>query len=192
MQAAKRTPVDLEDWAVQLMEKHNRKSHLAPELSPSTRSLLKGANVASPSRESAASTASTAKTPLSTPREIPTASENHLPPNTSTSEPPMSSRIIDVNGAGGYPDQPPLYDTPNYPPRTSSSMSQSSNRSRPRANDDHYASHSTESSGVNKTLPLRPAPPTGPLPPRPDSTYSQSTAPHSSSNERPLYHFTDA
>ncbi|KAK4552567.1 MAP kinase kinase (MEK) [Recurvomyces mirabilis] len=40
LQAAKRTPVDLEAWAVSLMEKHNRKSHLAPQLSPSTRALL--------------------------------------------------------------------------------------------------------------------------------------------------------
>ncbi|KAH8821068.1 kinase-like domain-containing protein [Xylogone sp. PMI_703] len=34
VQAAKRTPVDLREWAVSLMEKDNRKSHLAPQLSP--------------------------------------------------------------------------------------------------------------------------------------------------------------
>ena len=176
-----------------MMEKHNRKSHLAPELSPSTRSFLKGETLASPSQESAASTTSNAKTPTSTPRETSISTENQRAPATSISEPPMSSRIIDVNGAGGYPEQPALYDTSNYPPRTSSSMSQSSNRSRPRVNEDAYAIHATESTGVNKTLPLRPAPPTGPLPPRPDSTYSKSATPHSvSSNERPLYHFVDA
>lgn len=32
--AAKRTPVDLEAWAVSMMERHNRKSHLAPQASP--------------------------------------------------------------------------------------------------------------------------------------------------------------
>ncbi|KAF2764858.1 mitogen-activated protein kinase [Teratosphaeria nubilosa] len=42
LQAAKRTPVDLEQWAVSMMEKHNRKSHLAPQLSPSTKALLRG------------------------------------------------------------------------------------------------------------------------------------------------------
>ncbi|KAI7202739.1 hypothetical protein D0864_14921 [Hortaea werneckii] len=42
LQAAKRTPVDLEAWAIGLMEKHNRKSHLAPQLSPSTKALLRG------------------------------------------------------------------------------------------------------------------------------------------------------
>jgi mitogen-activated protein kinase kinase len=40
LQAAKRTPVDLEQWAVSMMEKHNRKSHLAPQLSPATKALL--------------------------------------------------------------------------------------------------------------------------------------------------------
>ncbi len=42
MQAAKRTPVDLQEWAVGLMERNNRKSHLAPTLSPATQELLRG------------------------------------------------------------------------------------------------------------------------------------------------------
>lgn len=41
VQAAKRTPVDLMEWAVGLMEKDNRKSHLAPQLSPATQELLR-------------------------------------------------------------------------------------------------------------------------------------------------------
>ncbi|PKS05747.1 hypothetical protein jhhlp_007576 [Lomentospora prolificans] len=41
VQAAKRTPVDLQAWAVGLMEKDNRKSHLAPQLSPATQELLR-------------------------------------------------------------------------------------------------------------------------------------------------------
>lgn len=41
VQAAKRTPVDLRDWAVSLMERDNRKSHLAPQLSPATQELLR-------------------------------------------------------------------------------------------------------------------------------------------------------
>ncbi|CAI4212274.1 unnamed protein product [Parascedosporium putredinis] len=41
VQAAKRTPVDLQEWAVGLMEKDNRKSHLAPQLSPATQELLR-------------------------------------------------------------------------------------------------------------------------------------------------------
>nr|CAC19661.1 mitogen-activated protein kinase kinase [Blumeria graminis] len=41
VQAAKRTPVNLKEWAVGLMEKDNRKSHLGPQLSPSTQQLLR-------------------------------------------------------------------------------------------------------------------------------------------------------
>ncbi|RKF54252.1 Dual specificity protein kinase FUZ7 [Golovinomyces cichoracearum] len=41
VQAAKRTPVNLKEWAISLMEKDNRKSHLVPQLSPSTQQLLR-------------------------------------------------------------------------------------------------------------------------------------------------------
>jgi mitogen-activated protein kinase kinase len=50
VQAAKRTPVNLQEWAINLMERHNRKSHLAPQLSPATQALLRGAD--SPSETS--------------------------------------------------------------------------------------------------------------------------------------------
>lgn len=52
LQAAKRTPVDLEAWAVSMMERHNRKSHLAPQLSPSSRALLRGEDTPSQSSQS--------------------------------------------------------------------------------------------------------------------------------------------
>ena len=38
LQAAKRTPVDLQDWAVSMMERHNRKSYLAPPAPKSLKS----------------------------------------------------------------------------------------------------------------------------------------------------------
>lgn len=44
VQAAKRTPVDLQDWACGLMDRDNRKSHLAPQLSPATQELLRSAD----------------------------------------------------------------------------------------------------------------------------------------------------
>ncbi|TPX15736.1 uncharacterized protein E0L32_000070 [Thyridium curvatum] len=44
VQAAKRTPVDLREWAVGLMERDNRKSHLAPQLSPATQELLRSSD----------------------------------------------------------------------------------------------------------------------------------------------------
>ncbi|KAI9653922.1 MAG: MAP kinase kinase (MEK) [Alyxoria varia] len=43
--AAKRTPVDLEAWAISLLERHNRRSHLIPQFSPATSaSLRQGSN----------------------------------------------------------------------------------------------------------------------------------------------------
>ncbi|KAH8840580.1 hypothetical protein MCOR27_005945 [Pyricularia oryzae] len=44
VQAAKRTPVDLREWAFGLMERDNRKSHLAPQLSPATADLLRSSD----------------------------------------------------------------------------------------------------------------------------------------------------
>ncbi|UKZ77941.1 hypothetical protein TrVFT333_005673 [Trichoderma virens FT-333] len=51
VQAAKRTPVDLKEWAVGLMERDNRKSHLVPQLSPSgTHELLRSSDSSPQSR----------------------------------------------------------------------------------------------------------------------------------------------
>ncbi|RKU44387.1 MAP kinase kinase (MEK) [Coniochaeta pulveracea] len=44
VQAAKRTPVDLKEWACSLMDRDNRKSHLAPQLSPATQDLLRSSD----------------------------------------------------------------------------------------------------------------------------------------------------
>lgn len=41
MAAAKRTPVDLQAWAVSMMERQNRKSHLLPVMSPSKTPMLR-------------------------------------------------------------------------------------------------------------------------------------------------------
>ncbi len=167
LQAAKRTPVDLEDWAVNMMERHNRKSHLAPQLSPSTQALLRGEPTASPLIESAPS--SNSKTPTS--NQTPSAQDESKP--TPTSDVPVFSRISDVNGAGMYPAQTVSYERQAFPPRTSSNYGQPPSRSRetdgvdPR---DGTPSYSRDSGALNPTttLPIRPAP-SGPLPPPPNA-----------------------
>lgn len=83
LQAAKRTPVDLQQWAVSLMEKQNRKSHLGPPLSPSTKALLRGDDVP----EVAA-----------------------LPPSRTTSAGPMPSEGRS-NGSSAQPASRPAYPT---------------------------------------------------------------------------------
>ncbi|KIW74765.1 hypothetical protein Z517_11535 [Fonsecaea pedrosoi CBS 271.37] len=65
LQAAKRTPVDLQEWAVSMMERHNRKSYLAP---PAPKSLKSdGTSSDSSHTTSSASTASFAGDPRGTP-----------------------------------------------------------------------------------------------------------------------------
>ncbi|KAK0939277.1 MAP kinase kinase (MEK) [Friedmanniomyces endolithicus] len=75
LQAAKRTPVDLEQWAVSMMEKHNRKSHLAPMLSPATQALLRGEDgtpgTASTVRSMGSSRHTASRQPTPTSGEIP-------------------------------------------------------------------------------------------------------------------------
>ena len=176
--AAKRTPVDLEDWAVQMMEKHNRKSHLAPKLSPSTQALLRGESQPSPSKESTPSTASTAtKTPTS--GIIPIVDDDMRP--TPTADLYAAQRIPsnEVNGSGKYQTQSAAYDRQGFPPRTSSNLSgPSSGRSK---EGDGYggsmAAHPRDSGSFNPTttLPIRPAPPSGPLPPPPGAGFRNST-----------------
>ena len=61
LQAAKRTPVDLEQWAVGMMERHNRRSHLTPLLSPTTQALLRGEETPA----SATSTSTIGEIPIS-------------------------------------------------------------------------------------------------------------------------------
>lgn len=82
LQAAKRTPVDLEQWAVSMMERHNRKSHLAPQLSPSTRALLRGEDT--PSQTSSSSNLSQ-QTP--TVGEIPISSDSAATPSNGAARP---------------------------------------------------------------------------------------------------------
>lgn len=97
LQAAKRTPVDLEQWAVSMMEKHNRKSHLAPQLSPSTKALLRGEDQAS------LATPLTARERTPTAGNIPIAS----PPNgESTSQTAFPARTSSAQRVPGYAQQP--------------------------------------------------------------------------------------
>ena len=169
--AAKRTPVDLHEWAIQMMERHNRKSHLAPQLSPSTQALLRGESAASPGIQSSASTAS--KTPTS--GDIPIAEDYpRLNPTTD-----MVAAQVDVNGTGMYQPQNVSFDRSGFPPRSSSNFAQSS--SRPRDSDSFSPSSRfplRESSGfASATLPIRnAAPPSGALPQPPDTAFRNATS----------------
>lgn len=90
LQAAKRTPVDLEAWAVSMMERHNRKSHLAPQLSPATRAMLRGEDT--PSQSSSKSSFND-QTPTSGEIPISSASSN----GSSSSSRPFPLRTSSAN-----------------------------------------------------------------------------------------------
>ena len=152
LQAAKRTPVNLEEWAVNMMVTNNRKSHLAAPLSPNTQALLRSGDSSiftgsSPSRDTSVS-----RTPTS--GEIPIVDGNA----TQTITEPHIQRVLsaEINGSNPrFSNQSPL-ERPSYPPRTSSTSVLSSGRPR---------EHETYSQQT--VMPIRPAPPSGPLPPPP-------------------------
>ncbi|VUC36901.1 unnamed protein product [Clonostachys rosea] len=136
VQAGKRTPVDLREWAVGLMERDNRKSHLAPQLSPSTQDLLRSSD--SPPSQFAGE-----ERALHTPTsgEIPISGSGIVSPR----EHNGSSRSPTRGTAGGR--------TPSGHPGLTP---------RPGGYGD-----SAGSNGNTFSLPVRPAPPSGPLPPPP-------------------------
>lgn len=100
MQAAKRTPVDLQEWAISMMERHNRKSYLAP---PAPKSLKDGAAPASTTSSSAAAT----PTPVPAPQQCPTRKPLRTPQQSQPS-PYQSGTTSEVssphryNGSQGY------------------------------------------------------------------------------------------
>ena len=185
--AAKRTPVNLEEWAVQMMEKHNRKSHLAPQLSPSTQALLRGQTTASPKD---GSSSAISQTPTS--GEIPFIDQDLR--ETPTSE--MGSLNINGTGTGMHASQPPPFER-QFPPRSSSSTPQttSSSSSRPRETDTYpsqsniygnYGSSRDATYPPTTNLPLRPVPPpTGPLPQPPTTAFRSPNAPAAATQKRP-------
>lgn len=149
VQAAKRTPVNLREWAVGLMERDNRKSHLAPQLSPATQDLLRS-NSDSPTYPKHAE-----ERPAHTPTsgEIPIGGAGVVSPREHASRSPTR------NGYGS--SRAPATTHPGLGPRvlTTNSIPQAS----------RYIDGSA-SVGANATtfsLPVRPAAPNAPLPPAP-------------------------
>ncbi|KAL2206046.1 kinase-like protein [Sarocladium strictum] len=151
VQAAKRTPVDLREWAVGMMERDNRKSHLAPQLSPSTQELLRSGDspIFPPHHEDRS-----IQTPTS--GEIPIAGTGFMSP----AEPlGHGNRSPTRNGSGRTPITP----HPGLGQRSNTATSI------PKASGYGNNTVPTPSSANAATfsLPVRPAPPGGPLPPPP-------------------------
>lgn len=95
LQAAKRTPVDLRQWAVSMMEKQNRKSHLVPPLSPSSKALLRSDDHADmPERTTSAGGVRSGTS--SNGSSVPSTARPAYPTRTSSAQNPSSIQQMDL------------------------------------------------------------------------------------------------
>ncbi|KAM6507371.1 MAP kinase kinase (MEK) [Fusarium solani] len=151
VQAAKRTPVDLREWAIGLIERDNRKSHLAPQLSPATQELLRSSD--SPT-QSQPQPEDRSHTPTS--GEIPIAGAGIISPrdqygSSYSRSPPRNGYGSARTPGSAHPGLPRVATTNSIPkvsgyPESAGPMS---------------------ANATTFSLPVRPAPPGGPLPPPP-------------------------
>lgn len=157
MQAAKRTPVDLRAWAVGLMERDNRKSHLAPQLSPTTQDLLKSSET--PNDGNNAYTPTSGEIPIAgaiaSPRDYHTHSQNRSPTRNGGHSVHSShgghGSIGRAAGSNVHPGMGQRAATAGTIPKASTPD----------------LTHPSSGSTATFSLPVRPAPPGGPLPPAP-------------------------
>lgn len=160
VQAAKRTPVNMEEWAVSLMERHNRRSHLAPQLSPATQALLRGepSPVAdTPSDISVTPTSGeipiggVANMSISSPREQVISTINGV------RSPTKNGSLGRAAGTSIHPGLPRVSTTGSVPKVTNIHALENTQPS---------GAQSAHQSNFTHSLPMRPAP-TGALPPPP-------------------------
>lgn len=136
IQAAKRTPVDMKMWAVEMMEKNKRKSHLQPPLSPTTQALLRS-DLGKSSGATSSATTPGGITPSS--GDIPIAASSVSTPRSDFVRHEQASQSAGLNG-GSRPSS-----RPGYPPRTSSTPG-------------HAPTLSSTDTNGGMQIPFRPAP----------------------------------
>ncbi|CZS92285.1 hypothetical protein WAI453_000166 [Rhynchosporium graminicola] len=167
VQAAKRTPVDLKEWAVSLIEKDNRKSHLAPQLSPSTQQLLRSAD--SPTTAYATNSPDFSNSlPTPTSGDIPIGGGDV---RSAVTSPHYGDRSPIKNGSSsvGRATGAPYQNHPGLGPRvsTTNSVPKVTTLNVPENSSNGPSSANGTSFSTTTSLPMRPAPPAGPLPPPP-------------------------
>ena len=166
VQAAKRTPVDLKEWAVGLIERDNRKSHLAPQLSASTQQLLRSGDsptaYATNSPDYALPTPTSGDIPIGggdVRSAITSPQYNELIGNSRSPTKNGFSSLGRASGAPFHPGLPPRVSTTNSVPKLTTLNAPDQSPIGP--------SSAGASTFATTTLPMRPAPPAGPLPPPP-------------------------
>ncbi|PHH58903.1 hypothetical protein CDD81_4167 [Ophiocordyceps australis] len=169
VQAAKRTPVDLKQWAVGLMEKDNRKSHLAPQLSPSTQDLLRSSDSPPIQAQSQVQQAQMEERALHTPTsgEIPIGGAGIISPRDHYYS-AHQNRSPGRNGLSGRPPNPTSH--PGMGPRmaTTNSIPLASSTTSSRYADGGVTGlPPVSANAATFNLPVRPAPLSGSVPPPP-------------------------
>ncbi|KAK3402791.1 putative MEK2 protein [Sordaria brevicollis] len=161
VQAAKRTPVDLREWACSLMDRDNRKSHLQPQLSPATQELLRSSDEPTPTSGEIPILGT-----MVSPRDQHSSVPNRPPPRSRTDStgrtsgpsvhPGLGARVNTTGSQPRYPQQAP-------PPPSSEKRPSLSTGG-------HSYTSSSSSSRSGFALPIRPGPPGQPMqapPPQP-------------------------
>ncbi len=158
VQAAKRTPVDLREWAISLMERDNRKSHLAPQLSPATQDLLRSSDSPTIGLDDRA-------LPTPTSGDIPIAGAGIVSPRDGANRSPTRNGIGSLSlGIGSLSLGRPAGSTvhPGLGQRVITT------NSIPKMGQEPKSAGPLSASAASFNLPVRPAPPPGgPLPPPP-------------------------
>ncbi|KAI9788402.1 MAG: MAP kinase kinase (MEK) [Peltula sp. TS41687] len=157
LKAARRTPVDLEAWAVSMMERNNRKSHLGPQPSPNTKYLLKSEDSASSRETFGPNTPTSGEIPIG--GDIKPSPVHHVEVNGNSTRPTPNP----------HPAFPMRTSSASAVPRVSASIAAGSGMLTPPPIPGTRASGGASVTvGNTTTLPMRPAPPpAGPLPPPP-------------------------
>jgi mitogen-activated protein kinase kinase len=146
----------LREWAIGLIERDNRKSHLAPQLSPASRDVLRGDDSPNASQTPTSGDipigGADVRSAITSPQYV----ENY---NSSRSPTKNGSSVGRSGGAPFHPGLPTRGSTTNSVPKLTTLN----------APDSHNANGSSSANALNfnnTTLPMRPAP-AGPLPPPP-------------------------
>ncbi len=193
LQAAKRTPVDLQEWAVAMMDRHNRKSYLAP---PAPKSLKSDGTGSDTSHTTPATSATSTSSfgPIDPSRTTPLTARKRMSPTIEKQSPQYPSvtvpgqSISTPSGIAERSPPPPLslqhlsletQDAPNGNISRSNRLGFSNRDNIPEPASAIEPSHrpmfpprTSSSNSIrlgpgNASLPIRQPPPLGPLPPPP-------------------------
>ena len=193
LQAAKRTPVDLQEWAVSMMDRHNRKSYLAPPAPKSLKSDGTGSDT-SHTTPATSATSNSSFGPIEGIRTTPLTARKLLSPTIESQSPQYPSVTVPgqhtstPSGIAERSPPPPLslqhlsletQDAPNGNISRSNRLGFSNRDNIPEPASAIEPSHrpmfpprTSSSNSIrlgagNASLPIRQPPPMGPLPPPP-------------------------